>query len=342
MDEGCMDISLLKEALQKPETYSHEIGKVKVITTAVSIVFLTGNIVYKINKPMNLGFLDFSTLEKRKDQCEKEFKQNKLISPNIYVGVSKITKEPDGSLKVDGEGEVVEYAVKMNQVDPESTMDKRLAAGKVTEENIKVLAKKIYEFHKIAPTSEEISQYGNVETIQYNWDENFEQTEDYKELLIGSEDFSYIKQKVNIFIKNNKELFASRVSKNKIKHCHGDFHPSNVFMTDEDSQIFDGIVFNKRFPCSDVIAEIAFMTMDLDFHGKEELAKIFLQEYISLSGDEDIERLIDFYNCYRSYIRGKISAFTYDDQNISMEEKEEMKQKAHKYFKLSKHYAERL
>ncbi|NQV91093.1 gluconokinase [Candidatus Woesearchaeota archaeon] len=337
-----MDLSLLREALQKQETYPHDIEEVKVITTAVSIVFLTGEIVYKINKPMNLGFLDFSSLEKRKDQCEKEVVHNSLISPRIYLGVSAITKEFDGSLKVDGKGEVVEYAVRMNQVDPESTMDKRLAAEKVTEENIKVLAKKIYDFHQIAPMGEDINEFGSVETIQFNWNENFEQTQSYKDLLISSEDFSFTQQKVNAFIENNRGLFESRITKNKIKHCHGDFHPSNVFMTNEDSQIFDGIVFNKRFPCSDVIAEIAFMTMDLDFHGQDELAKIFLQEYISLSNDGDIKTLIDFYNCYRSYIRGKISAFTYDDQNISIEEKEEMKQKAEKYFNLSKHYAGRL
>jgi uncharacterized protein len=328
--------------LQQPITYPDNVNSVKTIITAVSVVFLTGNYAYKINKPLNLEFLDFSTLEKRKEQCEKELKYNSLISPELYEEVIKITKSKDGKISINGEGEVIEYAVKMKQMDPNATMNLMLTKNNVTKETINLLAEKIFNFHKIAPTNEKISYYGNLEIIQFNWDENFEQTEKYKENIISEKGFSVIKQKVNQFIENNNEIFSSRVEKNKIKHCHGDFHSGNVFIINDQPIIFDGIVFNERFPNSDIIAEIAFMAMDLEFHGKEDFSNTFIQKYKELSKDEDIDKLLTFYKCYRAYIRGKISCFTTEDKNLSVEKKHKVVNEAKRYFELAKDYAESL
>lgn len=327
--------------LEKPSAYAHATSSIQRIITGVSVVFLTGNFAYKFNKPLNLGFLDFSTLEKRKDQCEKEFHYNSLISPDLYLGVSTINQDRRGKISVDGPGEIIEYAVKMKQLDPSLIMSELLAKNKISPGHPQHLAQKIFDFHQRAITDEETASFGSVEMVQFNWDENFQQTEKYKQNIIPEEDFYFLQRKINYFIGKNKELFVERVKKGKIKHCHGDFHPANVFVTPE-IYIFDGIVFNKRFPCSDVIAEIAFMAMDLDFHGRKDLAEIFVQEYQRLSEDEDIPKLLDFYKCYRAYIRGKINCFTSEDVNLTAAEKEKTIADAKRYFQLAKNYAELL
>jgi uncharacterized protein len=328
-------------ALEKPETYPHDVSEIKKITTAVSVVFLTGKYAYKINKPLNLGFLDFSTLEKRQKQCEDEIKYNSLISPELYHDTIKITLT-DGKIKVDADGEIIEHGIKMEQVDPESTMNNLLTSGEIIDEHVTELATKIFNFHQVAICNEEVNEYGSVASIKFNWDENFEQTQKYKEQIISENDFQFIKDKINLFIGDNTTLLESRVKENKIKHCHGDFHSGNVFITNDDILIFDGIVFNKRFPCSDVIAEIAFMAMDLEFHHQENLAKNFISNYKELSQDKDIDKLLNFYKCYRAYIRAKINCFTYDDENLSQEEKDKTLNLAKKYFKLAKKYSESL
>lgn len=328
-------------ALENSSAYAHPVTSIQRIITGVSVVFLTGDIAYKFNKPLNLGFLDFSTLEKRKDQCEKEFHYNSLISPDLYLGVSSIKKDHKGNITVDGPGEVIEYAVKMKQVRPNATMDTLLQKKQVTTQNVKKIATMIYHFHQKALTNEEIASFGSVKSIQFNWDENFQQTVKYKS-LISQRDADYIQGKINNFIQKNKNLLGRRVDSAKIKHCHGDFHSANVFITPEETYIFDGIVFNQRFPCSDVIAEIAFMTMDLDFHGRKDLADVFIQEYQLLSKDDDIATLLDFYKCYRAYIRAKINCFTSDDANLNAEEKGKTIDNAKKYFQLAKSYAELL
>ncbi len=326
--------------LERPSAYPHATGAIQRIITGVSVVFLTGDFAYKFNKPLNLGFLDFSTLEKRKDQCEKEVRHNSLISPDLYLGIATINKDTKGNITVNGPGEVIEYAVKMKQLDPSLIMSELLAKNKVTAAHLQELAKKIFLFHQKAITNEETASFGSVKSIQFNWDENFQQTEKYQQKIIPEKDFLFMQEKVNDFIKKNSSIFNQRVEKNKIKHCHGDFHSANVFVTPEGIYIFDGIVFNKRFPCSDVIAEIAFMAMDLDFHGKKDLSQKFVKEYQRLSNDKEIPKLLDFYKCYRAYIRGKIACFTSDDANLTAEEKEKTIQNAKKYFSLARDYAE--
>lgn len=341
-EEMVDSVGEIMRGLENDSAYTHSTNLIQRIITGVSVVFLTGDFAYKFNKPLNLGFLDFSTLEKRKDQCKKEFRYNSLVSPELYVGVSTINKDQNGNISVDGKGEVIEYAVKMKQLDPSLIMSELLVKNKISAEHLQKLAHKIFSFHQRAIADEETASFGSAEMVQFNWDENFQQTEKYQQKIIPENDFTFMQQKINQFIQKNKDLFSERIKKKQIKHCHGDFHSANVFVTPAGIYIFDGIVFNKRFPCSDIIAEIAFMSMDLDFHGKKDLAEAFVKEYQKLSKDLDIPKLLDFYKCYRAYIRGKINCFTSDDLNLTAEEKKKAVDGAEKYFHLAKKYAELL
>ena len=328
----------LINALSKAEAYPHPVKEIKVIVTAISVVFLTGDFAYKICKPLNLGFLDFSTLEKRKLNCEKEFEFNHLITPEIYLGVEEIRNEA-GKIKVGRkEGEITEYALKMKQMDPNSIMNKLLKENKIGLFEVKALAQNIFHFHQIAPTNAHISKFGELKEIKFNWDENFQKTERYKEKLISKEDFAFIQDNINKFMGKNKALFQQRADNGKIKHCHGDFHSENVFMANDKIFIFDGIAFNERFPYSDIIAEIAYLAMDLDFYDRKDLSEEFILEYQMLSQDKDIPKLLNFYKCYRAYIRGWVNCFTWEDTNLSLQKKEEHEEKARKYFALAKSY----
>ncbi len=340
----CMG-GLLKDiidALEKPLAYPHSTANIKRIITGASAVFLTGTKAYKLNKPVNFGFLDFSTLEKRKDQCEKEYRYNSRISPGLYLGVVAITKDELGKITLGGPGKVIEYAVMMNQLDPSFIMSDLLKQGKVSRMHLHDIADKIFSFHQQAHTDAEISSFGSLKSIRFNWDENFEQTEKYRQSIISGKDFQSMQTKINEFIEKNKELFDKRANGGKIKHCHGDFHSANVFITPDGIYIFDGIVFNQRFPCSDIIAEIAFMAMDLEFHGRKDLAEAFISRYQELSRDGDIPHLLDFYKCYRAYIRAKINCFTSEDNNLTEEERNGAVSSARQYFLLAKDYADKL
>ncbi len=337
----------LIKSLIKGCAYPHKVDNVQLIQTHISLVFLTGEFAYKICKPVNFGFLDFSTLDKRKVMCEKEVKFNSLISPELYLGVVEIWKQ-DGGYVVDLEsnsiledGEIVDYAIKMKQCNPDTVLKNLLIDDNVSEQLIIELARKIAEFHQIAPTSEAISKYGQIETIKFNWGENFEQTTNLVEDLISKEDFNFVKHKVNFFIETNQELFSKRVQENKIKHCHGDLHSGNIFVENSHLLIFDGIIFNERFPNSDIIADLAFMTMDLEFLGKENFSKLLIAEYLKVNPDEDMSKLLDFYACYRAYVKAKVVSFMLFDDNVPADKKEQTKEEVKKYFSLVKKYAER-
>ncbi len=325
--------------LSLPAAYPHSTKGIKVIQTAISVVFLTGEYAYKCSKPVNFGFLDFSTLEKRKENCEKEVQFNSLISPDLYIGISSVNSN-GSTLKVDSNtGTPIEYLIRMKQCDPESTMSSLLKQELITPFHLKELVSLIYNFHKKAHTSPQISEYGKIHNVRFNWDENFEQTAPFVSSIISLTNFNYLKEKIDKFLADNELLFQKRVDSNQIKHCHGDLHTGNIFIEQDKILIFDGIVFNQRFPCSDVIADLAFMAMDLDYHGKEDYSQLLLEEYHALSHDNDIYRLIDFYKCYRAYVKGKVNCFMLNDPNISSQQKETIKESAKVYFDLAEHYA---
>ncbi len=326
----------LIQQLQQSEAYSHEVNHVRVIQTAVSIVFLTGDVVYKICKPVNFGFLDYSSLDKREKCCRDEVEFNRLISPELYLGVVEI-RNNNGKLVVDGdEGEVVEYAIKMKQCNPDTIMSNQLDRNLITKEHVIELANRIFSFHSKAPTSEEISQYGSIENVTRNTIENFDQT---RERFGGSEEFKVIEEKSMKFIEENKHVFEVRIAENKIKHCHGDLHSGNIFVEGDKIIIFDGIVFNKRFPCSDVIADIATTLTDLDFHGKHEFSELLISKYKELSGEDNIDALLNFYKCYRAIVKMKINGFMLGDEHVPEEDKVKIKEDAEKYLKLAYDYA---
>jgi aminoglycoside phosphotransferase family enzyme len=327
------------EALMKPEAYDEEPGDIELVQTHISFVFLTRNFVYKVKKAVNLGFLDFTTLEKRRFFCEKELELNRRLCKDMYLEVVPINKSD--AIKIKGEGETVEYAVKMKQMPQEKMMSKLLEKDKVDDRLVDRIAKIIAEFHSKAETNRRISKFGSLAIIETNWKENFEQTEEFVGKTISTEDFKLIRERIKDFVKRNVSLFEKRMAEGRVRDCHGDIHSGNIFVTDG-IYIFDAIEFNERFRYSDVAADVAFLAMDLDFRERSDLSDFFVERYIKYSGDQELTKLLPFYKCYRAYVRGKVVSFKLKDPSISSEDKSTAIKEAKAYFTLASTYAKNL
>ncbi len=341
----------LIEDLRNPENFPEIIKKVEFVQTHISMVFIGEKTVYKVKKAVNFGFLDFSSLEKRKNYCRKEIELNRRFSEGIYLGVSPIIKK-DGVHKIFPENlgqikksrlaemEIVDYAVKMNKIPEEKFLKYQINQHGLSKETLDKIGKKISFYHKKAQTNDEILRFGEIQSVKNNTDENFEQTEKYIGLSIQDKTFRLIKKWTNDFFNQKKSLFKERIKQKKIKDCHGDLHTEHIVLTDPISLI-DCIEFNDRFRYGDILADIGFLLMDLEYMDKGEYADLIKRAYFGAPPKNSEKDLLMFYKIYRAYVRGKVTSFQLDDPNLSNEKKEEIIKIAKKYFKLAKSYIEK-
>jgi aminoglycoside phosphotransferase family enzyme len=320
----------------KPEAYDERPGRIELIQTHISFVFLTRKSVYKVKKAVNFKFLDFTTLEKRRFFCEKELELNKRLCGDMYIEVVPINRS--NVIKIKGEGKTVEYAVKMKRMPQEKMMSNLLEEKKVDCKLIDAIAKLIAGFHLKAETNARISEFGSVAIIETNWKENFEQTREFVGKIMSMTDFKSISERIDDFIKRSASFFEKRMEEGRVRDCHGDIHSGNIFVADR-IYVFDAIEFNDRIRYSDVASDIAFLAMDLDFKDRSDLSDFFVKRYVKYSGDQEVMKLIPFYKCYRAYVRGKVVSFNLRDPSLGSEEKRAAMKEAKAYFKLASTYA---
>ncbi len=297
-----------------------------IIETHISWVLL-GDFVYKIKKPVKFSFLDFSTLEKRKFLCEEEVRLNKRLAPDVYLEVVPVTDSGIGT-----KGEPIDYAIKMRRLPQESRMDMLLREGKVLGEHVQEIAAIVAEFHNKIDTITD-QKYGSAQVVQAQIDDLAGFRETIEDACGMGDKVDFIVKKSDDFIGRNKELFSKRQEQGKIKDCHGDLHSANIFITDKIT-IFDCIEFSRDFRFVDTASEIAFMAMDLDAFGREDLSAFFVGTYVKLSADTGLPELLQLYKCYRANVRAKIAAIDYS-QNPGDEPKERIR----KYVLLAEKYA---
>ncbi|KUK18931.1 MAG: Uncharacterized protein XD55_1011 [Thermodesulfobacterium commune] len=321
-------------------SFPHPTQTLRVVQTHISYVFITDLFVYKIKKPVSFGFLDYTTLEKRKHFCEREVMLNRRLSPEIYLGVVPVVKTSKG-YKFEAEGEIVEYAVKMKKLPEEGMMVNLLKEKKVTEAHIDSIVSVLVPFYQKAETGERVNSYGRIEVIRFNTEENFAQTKEFVGLALAKYKYEHIIQFTRKFLEENQVLFQERIDKGFIRDGHGDLYSANIcFENVNKVYIFDCIEFNERFRCGDVCSDIAFLAMDLDFYRERSLSEYFITQYVSKSQDQGINKLLNFYKCYRAYVRGKIGCFTYASTQQTSPEKYEFLEQARRYFDLAYYYAE--
>jgi aminoglycoside phosphotransferase family enzyme/predicted kinase len=302
--------------------------------THISWVFLGESTVLKVKKPVNFGFLDFSNSERRRQACLNEVQLNARLAPGVYLGVVPITQRADGVHEVDGAGPVVDWAVQMRRLADAERADLRLATGQLHAGQIERLARELARFHRAAPSTPEISEFGRADRIRVNVRENFAQAHSRLSCLVSEAQQHEVEQGQLAFLEQRAELFEQRIRGGRIRDGHGDLRLEHVYLDAGGTPtIIDCIEFNERFRYADVCADIAFLSMDLAFHGRVDWKERLLAAYASESDDHDLYALVDFYESYRAYVRAKISALALDSAPLAR--RHELEREARRYFLLS-------
>ena len=293
------------QTLLSADAYPHPVRTIRLIETHISWVLLTGELVYKIKKPVNLGFADFSTLAKRKHFCEEELRLNRRLAPELYINVIPIS----GSLSrpvLNGPGEVIDYAVCMRQFDDDKLLIRLADRGQLSDVIVDDLADTVAEFHNsvaIAPTT---SRFGSIESVTQPAIENIDVLES---LCISAcpLPLQKLREWTMTASKQLATTFESRRANGRIRECHGDMHLGNMYMDHNGrAVVFDGIEFNDTFRWIDVISEIAFTMMDLHDHGYPHLAGRFLNRWLQGTGDYEGLAVLRYYLVYRAMVRAKV------------------------------------
>lgn len=308
-----MQLSRMIEALSVADAYPTSAKTVEVRHTHISVVFLVGDYVYKIKKPVNLGFLDFSTLEKRRHFCEEEVRLNRRLAPHVYLGAVPVARS-GAALKVEGEGEIAEWAVKMRRLPDESTLEHRLQRGIAGAEDVEALAAKIAAFHAQADAGPRIASFGRFDVVVANARQNFEQSTPQTGSAINSAVFERLRVRTEATLARLRNLIECRAERGIPRDTHGDLHLDHVYYLPKakspaDIAIIDCIEFNEQLRFADPVADMAFVVMDLKCHGRRDLAEAFADAYFRASGDEEGRQLIPFYSSYRAAVRGKVEGF---------------------------------
>src|SRR5437762_13659199 len=322
--------------LESPESYPHSPAEVRLMQTHISWVFIASPFVFKVKKPMELGFLDFSTLEKRRHFCQRELDLNRRLCPDIYLGVVPIYERASG-FSFNAEGEIAEYSVKMRQLQSGWFLSQLLAKGLVGEKEIKRVICCLHRFYESEKPDPEIEVWGTPEKLKISTDENFVQVEPFIGRTISPVAFETIRHFTNQFYAGNEELFLERIKEHRILDCHGDLHLDHIHLTPEAITIFDCIEFNDRFRFIDIANDVAFLAMDFDFEGRSDLGNPLLRNAAREFQDGGMLKVTNFYKCYRAFVRGKVQSI----QGLSMKTTtpEEHANQSARYFRLALRYA---
>jgi aminoglycoside phosphotransferase family enzyme len=334
--EQTMISSMIKDLLD-PSSLPDVTKNVSLVQTHISTVVVGDEFVYKIKKAVNFGFLDFVTLEKRAYFCQQEVKLNRRLAEDIYLDVIPVRYDGKRYSLRSNKGEVVDYAVKMRRIPEDKLMKSLFKRGALTALHLDKVAQVLAKFHSEAQRSRKIEAYGEPETFRVNTDENFDQVRKYKGITVGRKEFQTLEHWTDRFYHNNRKLFFDRIEAGRIRDCHGDLHMEHVCFTEKVS-IIDCIEFNERFRYSDAVADIAFLLMDLEYHGGNGFSKSLWNAYKDISQESGVEYLLTFYKVYRAFVRGKVNSFQLDDATIGDEEKEKTKERARRYFELAYSY----
>ncbi len=306
------------------------------IQTHSSHVFLVGDRVIKIKKPVDFSFLDYSTLQRRKDFCEREVSLNRRFSPEIYLEVVPLFRRPDGLLEMDGEGEPAEYAVVMKRLPAGSMLTRRLEEGNVRPEEMAALADVLSDFYRNAKTTPEISAFGRIEQVRENTEENFETTLDFGEELLPADVRELLRTANRKFLAEQGELFQARIDGGHVLDGHGDLKPENLFLTDDGPVVTDCIEFNERFRYGDVLVDIGYLTMGLRAAGRPDLRAAFLDRYGEVGEPGYPENLLAFYEVYRAVVKGKIEGYRARQPEVPAAEREEARVISNAHFLLAR------
>ncbi len=320
MSNEAMFPELIQQMLT-PDFYPHPVTiPIKSIQTHASIVLLTGDFAYKLKKPVNFGFLDYSTLEKRQYFCQEELRLNQRGAKELYLDVVSISRQGD-RYDLGSNGEIVEYAVKMVQFPQEALFSNMFEAGTITTEHVEEMGRVVATFHDFAQTNRYINSFGMIDRIKQSIDDNYRQTEQYIGRAQTQQQFTETKAYTDLFLEKHPQLFCDRILGRFIRECHGDLHLRNICYWQDKIFLFDCIEFNESFRFVDTMYDVAFIVMDLAARGRKDLANRFLNIYTEQTGDWAGLQVLPMYLSRQAYVRAKVNSFLLDDPGISSEDR---------------------
>ncbi|PPS43971.1 AAA family ATPase [Chroococcidiopsis sp. TS-821] len=327
---------LIQQMLQ-PEFYPHPVKEpIELIQTHVSYVLLTGDYAYKLKKPVNFGFLNYSTLELRQHFCQEELRLNQRGAGEIYLEVLPITQEERYHLG--GNGEPVEYVLKMRQFPQEALFLSMFERGELDEARMEELGRVVAQYHAQTVTNDYIRKFGEVEQIRQSIDENYDQTVKYISGPQTRSQFEETKKYTDNFFAQRQQLFSERIANDWIRECHGDLHLRNICLWHDKILLFDCIEFNEPFRFVDVMFDIAYAVMELEMLQRPDLGNAYLNTYIEQTGDWEGLQVLPLYLSRQAYVRAKVNSFLLDDPGVPETVKQEAAKTAAAYYKLAWEY----
>lgn len=329
----------LIRTLLTPSWYPHRVEEVTHLETHISHVLLAGDKAYKIKKPLDLGFLNFSTLDRRRFYCEEELRLNRRLAPELYEAVVAFSGTPEAP-QFDGEGEAFEYAVRMKRFDREQELDRLLERDALPRHWMDELAQTVGDFHRSIPRAGKDSSLGTPEAVLAPMEENFDQLE---ALLEDSEELqrlARLREWTLARFRDLRERLATRHREGFIRECHGDMHLGNMAQVDDRIVIFDGIEFSESLRWIDVASEVAFVTMDLKDRGAPAHAHRFLNGWLEHTGDYAMLTLLPFYEVYRAMVRAKVAGIRLGQEGLATEEREQARAQCQEYLAFAEQLTE--
>jgi aminoglycoside phosphotransferase family enzyme/predicted kinase len=326
-------------ALRNPACYTYPVEHINLLETHISWVILTGRYAYKIKKPVNLGFLDFSSLDARRRYCEEELRLNRRLAPSIYEAVVKITGSVDSPV-IDGAGTAIEYAVKMREFPQASLASQLLADGALSTAHIDALATHIAAFHAHTGVAARGCPYGSPEAVIAPARENFTQVGCSLPEAGDQARIAELCAWTEHEYQAHWTQFNARHTEGCVRECHGDLHLGNIVMLDGKLTPFDCIEFNPSLRWIDVMSEIAFLVMDLMDRGRADFASRFLNVYLEASDDYGGLEVLRFYRVYRAMVRAKVHALRAAQEGIGAAEHERLIAASGDYLELAQRCAQ--
>ena len=308
----------LRRALEQPATYPYTPDAITVVQTHISYVALAPPYVYKIKKPVDLGFLDFTTLERRRHYCEEEIRLNRRLCARIYEGVVPLSMTDDG-LRLDDASNVVDVAVKMRMLPHEDFFDARLERGALTEDDLQAVVDTLATFYRERTATPPVAANGRVARIWANIHENFTQATAHRDALITHPAYRALQYAAERFMDQHAALFHQRRANGHVVDGHGDLRLEHVHRSAEGLCIYDCIEFTERFRHIDIANDVAFLAMELDVFGRPDLSRFFIDQMADALDDADLHTLVPFYKSYRAFVRGKVNGMKRDDPDITGE-----------------------
>lgn len=330
-----IDQAQLIAGLTSPEAYPHPVGRVEHLQTHISHVLLAGDYAYKIKKPLDLGFLDFSTLERRRFCCEEELRLNRRLAPDLYLEVVPITGTPERP-RFGGSGEPMEHAVRMRRF----PQDALLSRQAVSPELIDRIAERVARFHQEIPSAPAESPFGQPEAVLFPMQQNFNQIRPLLDDPVALRRLDPLERWTRETHQRLRPTLETRRAEGHIRECHGDMHLGNIALVGDDLVIFDGIEFNPGLRWIDTTNEVAFFVMDLEQAGRDALARRFLNRYLDLTGDYDGLLVLDFYKVYRALVRAKVTAIRFGQPGLGDDERRAVAVEYDRYAALAESYTQ--